>query len=84
MNEIKIKAYGLVNITKKQYIITQTIIFIVLIAAFAVTFIYDFSASEDLYLKYLRSASAIIFVLEVLEAFFMLKKFKSKANESAD
>jgi len=75
MNPIKVKAYGLFSITKKQYTILQTVVFGILAVAFLLTFFYDLGP--------LVSDRAWIYVgivafLEVIEAVLMFKKFKEK------
>ncbi len=82
MQEVKVKAYGLVNFTKKQYLITQTIGFFVLLTLFLVAIKYDFASSDDIILKYATTGIIVIFVLEIFETAFMLMKFK-KAEQSA-
>lgn len=78
MNEIKVKAYGLVNFTKRQYLITQGIVFAILIAIFTLSFVSDLSASENIVLRYLGVGSVIAMALELLETMFMLRRFTIK------
>ena len=80
MNEIKVKVYGLVDFTKRQYLITQGIIFAILIILFVWSYTSDFSTSEYAVLRYLDVGSAVILILELFETVFMLKKFSSKAE----
>jgi hypothetical protein len=72
---IKIKAYWLIEFTKKQYLITQTIVFIVLWFLFILTSMYEF---ENLLFWYSRLTVVITIVLECIETFFMMKKFWEK------
>ena len=81
MNEIKVKAYGLVNLTKRQYLIMQGIVFAILIAILTVSYVSNFSASENIVIRYLGVVSGIAMALELLETVFMLRKFGNKARE---
>ena len=76
MEEIKIKAYGLVHFTKKQYTITQGIVFTTLIAALVIFFVFDLSKSANIVLRNLHLVSIVIIILESIETYLMLKKFK--------
>lgn len=75
MKPTKVKAYGLINFTKKQYIITQVIVFSLIVMLFILSSIYDFD-------KYaFGNAKAVILLatlLEIIETFLMLKKFRAK------
>lgn len=78
MSQTTIKSYGLINFTKKQYIIVQAVVFASLLALFVTAFFIDL----DYYL--FGNAIAVISIvafLEVLETFFMLRKFKQKEAE---
>jgi len=81
MSDIKVNAYGLVKFTKRQYLITQGIVFAILIAVIVVSYVNDYPSSENILLKYLAMGSAIILFLEFVETFFMLKKFSGKSRE---
>lgn len=81
MSDIKVKAYGLVELTKKQYLIIQVIGFSILIACFATSIFVDFSNSEGL-LRYMREGSLLILVLEIFETAYMFKKFKTAENDA--
>lgn len=75
MKQITVKAYGLINVTKKQYIITQGIVFTILLILLFVSFVYDI----DAYM--LGNATifvSIIILLECIETFFMFKQFRKK------
>jgi len=80
MSEIKVNAYGIMNFTKRQYLITQTIVFAVLIAVLIVSYVNDYPSSDNILVKYLAVGSLIIMALEVVETFFMLRKFNDKAR----
>lgn len=82
MSEIKVNAFGLVKFTRRQYLITQGIVFAILIAVIVVAYVNDYSSSENVLLRYLGVGSVIIMVLELAETFFMLKKFSEKVRES--
>lgn len=76
MNEVKVKAYGLINFTKKQYLIVQSLGFLLLIVLLLLSIKYDTASSEDSLLKYATIGIAIILILEVIETAVMLRKFK--------
>ena len=75
INPIKVKAYGLINFTKKQYTITQTIVFVFLVVLFLLSFLYDFNAFIFGNARILILGVAF---LESIETFFMFKKFREK------
>ncbi len=79
MSEITVKAYGLVKLTKKPYIITQTIVFVLIVCIFIISLLIDL----DRYM--LGNAQLFILVIAVLEAaetFFMLRAFRRKEKKS--
>jgi hypothetical protein len=84
MSEIKVNAYGIINFTKRQYLITQAIVFALLMAVVMVSYVNDYPSSDDILLKYLTLGSLIIMALEIIETLFMLKKFKDKARAQAE
>jgi len=75
MNPVKVKAYGLINFTKKQYSITQQYVFGILILVFVLSFFYDF---DKLMFGNAKVFILVIAFLESIETFFMFKKFKEK------
>lgn len=79
MTPIKVKAYGLVNFTKKQYIITQVTVFSIVVILLMLSSVYNFD-------KYaFGNAKAVILLatlLEIIETFLMLKKFGAKNRSS--
>jgi len=77
MEPIKVKAYGLINFTKKQYVITQLIVFAILITLFIMSFFYDF---DRFLFGYAKIFILVIAFLECIETYVMLKKFKEKNN----
>lgn len=79
MDPIKIKAYGLINFTKKQYTITQTIIFTVFVLLFILSFFYNL---DDLLFGNAKILILIVLVWEGFETFFMFKKFKEKEQKN--
>ncbi len=79
MDEIKVKAYGLFNLSKKQYLVTQIVVYTILLLAFIVSLTNDFSSSEYIFLKYLGVGSVVIMILEGIETWVMLKKFNNKS-----
>lgn len=79
MAPTKVKAYGLINFTKKQYIVTQVIVFSLIVILFVLSSIYGLD-------KYaFGNAKAVILLatlLEIIETFLMLKKFRAKNRSS--
>ena len=80
MDKIRVKAYGLFNLTKKQYLVTQAIVYVILLTAFSLSQIFNFSSSNNIVLRYLGIGSVVIMVLEGLETWIMLKKFNQKSS----
>lgn len=83
-SEVKVKAYGLIMLTKKQYLAIQSAVFVILALCVAVSQWYDLSASDEFILKHFRTLCIIIFVLEFLEVLFMLNAFKKKNAQCID
>jgi len=83
MTNVKVKAYGIINFTRQQYLITQSIVFCILIACFATSMFLDFSNSDHVMLRYLREISIVIIILEIFESIYMFKKFKRVEADSA-
>jgi hypothetical protein len=80
MNEIKVKSYGLINFTKRQYVILQVVVFTLLVLIFLGSYLYDYAASGHFMIKHARVGSIIVIVLEIFEIFFMLRKFNKKSE----
>jgi purine-cytosine permease-like protein len=78
MIPVKVKAYGLINFTKKQYIIVQSVVFGIIILVFLLSFFYDF---DKFMFGYAKSIILVIAFLELIETFFMFKKFREKKNK---
>ena len=81
MEPIKVKAYGLVNFTKKKYLTVQTLAFIGVIILFAISMMYDLSESRNIVTRNLKVLSIVFFFLEIIETVVMLRKFKAKESE---
>ena len=77
MNQVKVKAYGLVNFTKKQYTIAQVIGFGILVLLFSLSFFYDF---DKFMLGNAKIFILVVTFLECVETFFMYKKFRKKES----
>ena len=75
MEEIKVKIYGLINITKKQYIITQTIVFSLLVILLILSLFYN---TSEVIFGIKQTIICIVVVLEIIETLFVFKKFKEK------
>lgn len=80
MSSIKVKAYGLINFTKKQYVITQIVVFVILASVFSLSFFYDFNRFM---FGYAKVFILVIAFLECLEVFFMFKRFGEKERAIA-
>lgn len=80
MNDIKVKAFGLIYLTKRQYLLIQGLVLLSLFIALSISLVFGFPTSESFILRNLGIGSLIIIVLEIIEAIFMLKKFKDKAQ----
>jgi len=80
MDEIKVKAYGLFNVKKKTYIITQIIAAIVLVLFFISTYYHEYALSKILWIDD-KFIVLFIFIIEVFETYFILKRFKKKELE---
>lgn len=78
MTPIKVKAYGLINFTKKQYIIIQAVVFFIIIWVFLLSFFYDF---DKLMFGHAKIIILVIAFLEFIETFFMFKKFREKQKK---
>lgn len=75
MKPIKVKAYGLLNFTKKQYIITQSIVFLSLLLLLLLSFLFNL---DRFFLGNAKIFILVIAFLESIETFFMFKKFREK------
>lgn len=87
MNPIKVKAYGLIELTKKQYIIIQSFVLILIVLWFLSALLIDFSSLSINNFRVFRYTAAfldsfivigIIALLEAAETFFMLRAFYKK------
>ncbi len=68
MTPNKVKAYGIIDFTKKQYITTQVVVFLILAILLTLSLIYNFT-----------TGSIVILVgvfMESIETIVMLNKFK--------
>ena len=81
MSDKKIKAYGLINFTKRQYIVTQVIVFSLLAIILFVSYLYAFSSSENIVIKYTAVICVVVLTLEVFETVVMLKKFNETPTD---
>ena len=78
MNEVKIKAYGILELSKKQYLLIQRVGLLLIGLALFISQKYDFSASEDIFVKYIGPVCLVVIFLELGEIFFMLRAFRKK------
>ena len=87
MNPVKVKAYGLIGLTKKQYIIIQTFVFIFIVLWFVCALFIDFSSLSINNFRIFRYTAVfldsfivigVIALLEAAETFFMLRAFNKK------
>ena len=71
--EQKVSAYGgLVNVTKRQYILIQSAVFAVLGTLFLLTFFYDL---DRIFFGNARLAIGVVVVLEVAEMVYIFRRF---------
>lgn len=69
----KVKAYGILPVSQRQYIIIQTIVFAILI----ISFIFASLVNLDEYVfGNARLVIIIVTILEIIETYFILKKFR--------
>ncbi len=79
MSEVKINAYGLLELSRKQYLTIQTVVFLVVGLVLFVSWKYDFAASEELFIKYIGRVFLVVLVLELGELVYMLNLFRRKS-----
>lgn len=76
---VTVKSYGLVRLTKKTYVTIQAVGFLILALVFVATFFTDID-------KYLfgnaRVVVLVVAFLEILETYFMLRRFNRKERQS--
>jgi hypothetical protein len=77
MKEIIVKAYWLFKVKKKTYIKIQIIGFIFWILFFISTFFHKYALWKILWIDD-KIIILIILILEIIETYFILKKFKEK------
>jgi hypothetical protein len=79
----KVKYFGFLPLTKKQYLIIQIIAFIIIIAIIIVTSTIELPSYfyNNIILKNIPLIFTIIFFIEIIDLVIMLKKFK-KINNS--
>ncbi|NVJ51264.1 MAG: hypothetical protein HWE13_09270 [Gammaproteobacteria bacterium] len=84
MPPITVKAYGILELTKKQYLAIQAFGFCFL---FIFVFWFHFSGfnnSEIRLVRYLGYVAWGVIILEVVETWFMLRRFRTKAQARRD
>lgn len=75
MKPQKVQAYGgLLNVTKKQYLSIQAVVFLVLAVVFISTFLFDLG---DWLWGNPRLIIGIIAALEIVEMVYVLRKFRA-------
>jgi len=79
MEEKKIKYLGLYPITKKVYLILQSIAFIILISTIIFTFTFDLpdSFQRNFFFKNIKLIAIFVLIMETIETVYMLKKYNS-------
>ena len=80
MEEIKVKAYGLINFTKKQYVITQAIVLAIAIVIVIVTFAVELPQA-NMIIRNIHWLALFTLVGEAIETILMLKKFGDRKEE---
>ncbi len=82
MSQIKVKAYGLVPFTKKQYLIMQAIVFGILFVCLYFALRSYFNNADNILWTYAYIGIAIIIFLEILETLYMMIKFKKAETQA--
>lgn len=82
MEKIKVKAYGLINFTKEQYLTTQTVVFAIIFIIIISYYILDLSNHTNFFISKLHLFFLLILVLEIAETLIMLQKFKEKEKKA--
>jgi hypothetical protein len=73
MESEKVRAYGgLFSVTKRQYIITQSVVFAVLGALLLATFLHDL---DSLFFGHARLVIGVIALFEIGEMVYIFRKF---------
>lgn len=83
MSQIKVKAYGLIEFTKKQYFITQAVVFTVLFVCLYFTLGAYLNNTNNIFWEFAYIGTAIILVLELLETLYMMIKFKKAESRAS-
>ncbi|WP_455216766.1 hypothetical protein [Kaarinaea lacus] len=78
MQDIKVKVYGIIDLTRNQYLMIQFIGLIILLLLLAAYFYFDLGLSEEFIFRHIDTFCYTIIVLEIVETFFVLKKFQQK------
>jgi len=93
MNDVKVKAYGLVSLRKKTYITIQIIGAILLVAGLIISLVFNTNQSSSAYMNYLYANGYMRYlfwicigtlVLEFFETYFMLRKYKKLESETTN
>ncbi len=79
MDPIKVNAYGLIEITKKQYIIVQIVVLVILALIFWLSNIFNL---DQFLFGNAKITILVVLFLEFIEAFFMYRKFREKENQN--
>ena len=80
MNDVKLKIYGFLSLSKSQYLLIQTCVFFVLLVLFIFGKTAGQLAAEGSLQCYLDELALIVAILEVFETFIIFKKFKKAAT----
>ena len=75
MSHKRVKAYGLINFTKPQYIVSQIIAFTLIALIFFASYFYGYSSSESMIIRNMWVICIVVFILELFETLCVLKKF---------
>ena len=83
MQVIKVKAYGIVELSKPQYLMIQLIGLVLLLGLLAAFYYFNMVASDDIIFGNLDLVVYVIVLLEAVETVFMLRKFKQKEQQAS-
>jgi hypothetical protein len=74
MNDEKVSAYcGLLKVTKKQYIVVQSVVFLILTVGFVLSYTYEL---DKYVFGNIRLFIVIVALLEIVEMIYIFRKFR--------
>ena len=81
MDDIKVRAYGFFAVTRNTYIVLQTVAIFFILIGILCAVLFDLSNHSNIMIRNLGLIGVVILVGELLETYFMLKKFKQKNTD---